>query len=812
MARPALSVTVFVTGAGAIPDGVRAVVAAWTAQGLVHPSIWVGSGAGPGGTVGSELHGVVVSGGAERTAAVRDFLADQPYGVVRLMALLPFTAEARPDPAAVAVASRLGDKLLQGSLGRGQRLVRMVVLVPDSDDLDVEGDGLLMPAFDANVVVAPEDRSGDHQAAASVAGERFSQHVALAAVTLGGLWRGQETGPFDAHNPHPLGNEPEVVVARSSVRLVEAGFAVDRVTAEVLDPGGRWPVPAGLEAEPAPNPAALTEDAAAEFLDAHAGDLGYQPCSPPPALATGERSGPPPPPWATEPVLRSLENIAERNGGAEADGSSGGDDRETAVRILEALGATPPPASDPGPWPDLRQTCFGLIDGGPLPPGIATRAQAGGRLVVQDPALVAPLCLDGEREPEAASLCGKVAQGIGASLVTARQDLSDALRVMAAGREDPTVVEVEAATRRRWRQWTSAWCVAIVMALATATLGLAVLGLVAIGLGFLQYHRTGAELRRRRWCREDTFAFALLNVEHAARAVVRLTAAHGRLCDWTEIIGRLVHRPWGEVTSVEESSSGDAPSPPLRAVDVVRTEFSAEAVTRLSAVVRRDLTGRGWLTDRYAAVSRRAMEALAARWGLRPDDPLPDPDDELTVRIFGRHLELPRSSLLTWMRSESGVLRRDVESLVGTRCTQDGLTLLSSAGAVPATDASHFLCALSPVDGDEGPAPFISTLWRDEALMNTPSRVASIALWLPEPLAGAVSELPPGMTKLTVHPFRPPTEPGGRFLAGSVRVDLAHPCVPEHLSVFRRAAATPPSLHEPVVLPAAKNGSSSKEY
>jgi hypothetical protein len=350
------------------------------------------------------------------------------------------------------------------------------------------------------------------------------------------------------------------------------------------------------------------------------------------------------------------------------------------------------------------------------------------------------------------------------------------------------------------------------VALATSAFGFAAMGVVAIGLGFLQYRRIRAELRRQRSSHEDAFASALVDAEHAARAVVRLTAAADQLRDWSEIIGRLVHRPWGEPPAVEDAGGGDPPSRSLRAVDVVRTQFSPEAVTRLSAVVRRDLTGRGWLTDCYTGASRRAMEALAARWGLRPDESLPDPDDDVTAGLYGRRLELARSSLLGWLRSESGVLGRDVASLVGVRCTEDGPALLNSAGALPATDASYFLCALNPADGNEGPAPFVSTLWRDNVLMNTPSRVASVSLWLPESFVPRVGELPSGTAKLMVHPFRPPAESGGRFLAGSVRVDLAHPCVPEHLSVFRRPAATPHSLPEPVVRTTAKNGSSSKEY
>lgn len=683
-------------------DGVRAAIEAWAATGLLRRSVWLDAAALD--ALPDHLMGMPVSlVGCDDagTRALREVFGDEPYRVVRVIAVRQVSEDGVPDdlPSRLwAFAERLQDAVGDASL------VRINLLVPGQAAVTVKG--LLEPGWDVNVVVSPEDRPREGAVDHGFAGAaEFDAHTALAAVTVGALWDRTESGPFDEQHGHATGKRGTIAVVRAAARVLDARDLPEGIVTQALGDGATslaGYLPKDLQ-RVADNEA-LVGVMFEAFLPVQDMVLYYHDRRPrvpptPPILPLTLRKLPRF--WAELTRLK-LEQ-AKRTKFAQLDAEAeqwlqgfigGAVFRPSAEDVIDCADGAPaslrpnplmPQTAPPYEfvWPALRQLCFGLVDGGTLPAEIREKVH-GLQPRVGDPQWVVPHPDEGLSLPtevrQILKTVGLPTGGVRAGDSNAIDRLEQRLTV-ASGRvadreaDDETQQEADLAAidecvkdLRRWRRegkWERSLAGRLAghlseeIAKADAALQrrrkdykqeekernaiqdaidrvhhhmwlslsvVLMLGMVSFGWIYLSYRSWYAlavgvfvlvAVGGGGWAMILAAVVArletrLLEVEARRKATVaavkewpseaiRLGSLYEILLDWAEIIGRLLHQPFG---------ARDATVPPPPDAELSRPQafrlgvsvVTQERVHDLAKRTVRDAFNAGWLGRLYAAV------------------------------------------------------------------------------------------------------------------------------------------------------------------------------------------------------------------
>ena len=236
--------TIFVTTAA--PEGaqVRAMVAAWTASGIVEGSLWVTpedfdtSQPGPPRVNAVELVGeeqrvvdLFTAIGTRSLKTVRVVLAQLVTGDGAVADEVPQAGVMLRRAISDAIPRREDDELR----GTGTRLRLLNVIIPVSGASQAS-QNLLVPGWDANVVVSAEDRPDLDRMTVYVRHPgNFVSHAGVALCAVGGLLSGMTEGSLDHLELDSTVHDHDLAVARFTVRSVVGDDIVDDLAESTLD-------------------------------------------------------------------------------------------------------------------------------------------------------------------------------------------------------------------------------------------------------------------------------------------------------------------------------------------------------------------------------------------------------------------------------------------------------------------------------------------------------------------------------------------------------------------------------------------------
>ena len=376
-----------------------------------------------------------------------------------VLQLLPYGEP--PDPELLGVGVRVAE-LVKGLLprdvtvahGGGTALVRANLLVPGTGAGEISQE-LLAAGWEVNAIASPEDRPDLDQASVFVRTDvNYHAHAVAAVACIGGLWPGVPQGAFDDVEVDSTLGGTDLVVFRPSARVL-LGDELPRQLADaaidlVQDPAGHGASAFVPWAAAAQTPDELVATAHAELVaqgEWARDELGELERAPQPEMSIGEAFGDLAR-FEGRLVLaagRVIRNTATRWVENTATQATAGSDGRYVVRVeprtpdqllmlaqerldeqavtlqsglleREAVKVQPPL---PSTWAELRQLCFGLVDGSVLPAGYTTPERASTREILP-PSAIVPHPEDTSPQPTAPSFalstwrCGQVAGAPGA--------------------------------------------------------------------------------------------------------------------------------------------------------------------------------------------------------------------------------------------------------------------------------------------------------------------------------------------------------------------------------------------------------------
>lgn len=410
----------------------QTVVADWTQARLVNPSLWVTVSDITRTVNPPQIEATVVGlDGSNRADLFRE-IGLRRLDTVRLIVVQLALVEQPVNPGVPALGRELAALLnstlprqSEGGDGTGTRLRCSNVVIPASGVTGVPP-AALIPGWDANVVVAPEDRPDLDRSSIFVRdGVNFAGHASAAIASVAGLWKGIDEGCLDSLEADSTTTDSDVAVLRSAVRAIVSDDALrdlaDAACASIVeDPSGvahvvEWARPAldaGSIVDSAFQEIVATGDWAAQAAPHRSvhrrGERGLRDALREAAVFNLQLFG---------LGLRSIVGMGRRAVesaatsvivGAEGDyvvrlrpGSSSSLVRNASARLNAQANelrsrmlvdeATSIPTPNPATWGSLRRWCFGLVDGSALPgeyevPEIAGKPQlVPPRVVVPDP-------------------------------------------------------------------------------------------------------------------------------------------------------------------------------------------------------------------------------------------------------------------------------------------------------------------------------------------------------------------------------------------------------------------------------------------
>ncbi len=664
-------------------DDVMASVEKWRAADLVGESVWV------------LLDDVVEEdGGITRVPAVMfgadgvepgelfEFIGTRRLELLRLVGAQLVAEGAAPGPAEMGRA-RLIAEMLRMALplavnadDAGTRVLRVNLLVPESSAEGLPTDHLI-PSWDVNAVVAAEDRPDLDRGNVFVRTQNFAPHAAAAIASVGGMWAGVPEGALDHMEPDSTGADRDVVVVRTSVRILVGDGPSSRVLRQamaMLQADEVGPAPLLPWALPAADPLAITRRAATHLM--RHGDW---------------RDARPAPAPVVMPPLRDVDRKSVAGGGGTARGllrlgiaALRGKDASidsappgspvatgalaaeklaeseqalaTDLRTLEDRGVAAP---DPQTWHDLRQMCFSLVDGGELPDGFAEPRSGGLRellpawavtpdpedlifpvgrpdaRVVRDPMAARTMLAEGDKAAEMQewverrrrSLTWRMAEQLGHRMKElAAEAVGDRRRE--PGTQAPDLAPLEAEHRRfrmGWRVCLGLLVLVGVLGAVGAAAGAWLVPPVLLAGGGValiavlvfvseSYFRSLVRYEREV---EHQIAARRANLEARAaarREGARLAMLYTGLTDWAEILGRVLHHPWCAGSRELSLPEEVVDSLPASVAVAVPTSRDTARERRLATFAVPIVCTPGWTSSGFRCLVE-SLEGALAGWG-----------------------------------------------------------------------------------------------------------------------------------------------------------------------------------------------------
>jgi hypothetical protein len=401
----------------------------WHADGLLDEFAWVTPSDVTKPTYGPATVMAAVMRRDEQVELMT-LLGARPRSLIRVVVLHLLTHENSSAKRLISACDEIADLVerampVQVSSHNGQRatrLLRVNLMVPESDLLSQETD-IIEPGWEVNAIVSPEDRPDlDRMNVFVRRSVNLHGHGLAAAASVGGLWRGIAVGAFDDYGPDSTTGGREVMVIRSTARVLigddRSPELVDKVIEAVQgsDAGAMHLVSWGV---PADNPQVLIETSVQRLLSRR--DWAPQEREIRPLEKTQFSLGTILKNWAIFQLLLPVasvkyllglgRNVVEQSVTAATVGRGAGEvgrlrpltpdqaeevakyrmkqmtDQLTSEQLREeasSWGQTTPAA-----WRELRELAIGLVDGSPLPAGF-TRNQRAGLDEVVPPSFVVP--------------------------------------------------------------------------------------------------------------------------------------------------------------------------------------------------------------------------------------------------------------------------------------------------------------------------------------------------------------------------------------------------------------------------------------
>jgi hypothetical protein len=436
---------------------IAGLLADWARRGLLRPSVWLDTGALRDTADISQLKVRVVDEDPERESPLSDVFGDLEVDRVRLVAVRP-VHESAPEPVPLAGLVEFGERLRRETLPADTPFIQINLLVPDGRA--TTGPDALEPSWTWNAVVSPEDRPKERAVNHGLGRPlKFHGHAAMAAATVAALWRHTSHGALDGYEEQNADEYGRLVVVRPTIRLAAGSHIAEQVVGRLVQVGiasVRPYVTEQYENVAVDGDAERVRALVRAFLPTDDYALDFRPY----------RGAPLPPPQPSKLTLRELwsalrgfarlriEQLRQR----------GRDQAEELVkRWLDAMEeniAQDPdfdPNLPPTPWEihqlavgvpallpsrvppqrflwrPLRQLCFSLLDGGPLPQAVADAA-GGLAPMLSDPRWIVRSPEEGftltDEERRVVTTAGSGAHGVRAADVNAAEHLADALRRM----------------------------------------------------------------------------------------------------------------------------------------------------------------------------------------------------------------------------------------------------------------------------------------------------------------------------------------------------------------------------------------------
>ncbi len=307
--------------------------------------------------------------------------------------------------------------------------MRSLTLQVASDEMGVDKTDF-WPTWDLHLVFDRDVEAHESSPRASaLSGDPLSL-CAMAALCVSGAWRGAGAA-LDIEPDRYDGNLKPARYIHCQTRVLHTHL-VDRFALPAALPSlPPWPLPETADAERA-QPDAVPPLAISDHL---ARDGGFT-CRPMPQIAEPRRRSAlvnlvqglvrsVPEPQTNDAAQSALRRFADRTGGLEDDGSGvqrpkfqGTAELRDLVQHINRSDFLPPGnasevfAPIPDSWRTVRETMFGLVDGGPLPSGLAHPTQGTGdaikKLLWTDPSGVAP----SDAPPDASDVLTAATRGL----------------------------------------------------------------------------------------------------------------------------------------------------------------------------------------------------------------------------------------------------------------------------------------------------------------------------------------------------------------------------------------------------------------
>lgn len=414
-------------------------MAVWAAAGLVDMSWWIdGRSLGPTdiGGVSTPLNaaGLLrieadrIGSDGRRSVPFLQSLGENPYDVYRVVMVHMLPLGSSGD-VGVARHARNFLEQLRPNLSTSSTIAQVNLLIPVTGTESVDTQ-ILQPGWRANVLVSPEDEVSDRHTSIGVAHPgNFISHAAVHVATVGGMWSGMDSGPFD-RSVESADGEPDPITIRAFVRVVRSLGVVDEIAVAAISEAGAtgWDLPSDPKSGDQPlqavNPGAVIEVALESAAELDGGMLRFN--------AAERIAAPAPAPigilkaltlifryfWAAlarlpEAAVGRLRQAVTELAEDRATEFAFGDDSlfvarldgkladrdapsspllngvtDEATRILTLLGSRTTVGPTPGLWQALRRFCFGIADGSELPSELPVAAVGSRRQLITRPDLL----------------------------------------------------------------------------------------------------------------------------------------------------------------------------------------------------------------------------------------------------------------------------------------------------------------------------------------------------------------------------------------------------------------------------------------
>ncbi|CAM8621052.1 hypothetical protein MCETE7_00082 [Acidimicrobiia bacterium] len=230
---------------------VQTLARTWSSVGLLGPSFWI-----------TELNEVeqargelIYPGRANSVTRLVNALAEHAFEQITFVALRLVTHDEAIDSLTASNDAERTAVFINEQLAQGFQTLERINLIVPVTRLDRVPPDLVMPMWNANVVVAAEDRiSSAHADGMVEVAARYVEHALLALATNSGLWVGLD-GPGAKLHSNTTQGTPTVRVTRSFARGLFGDDVIGSITNGVADGFAKPELPAtwaGVEADEHP--------------------------------------------------------------------------------------------------------------------------------------------------------------------------------------------------------------------------------------------------------------------------------------------------------------------------------------------------------------------------------------------------------------------------------------------------------------------------------------------------------------------------------------------------------------------------------